>query len=329
MDRPVLTRARPGRPRRMITLAHRESTHPMPYPNAIVIGAPRSGTTSLYEYLGQHPDVFVSPVKETRFFAYEGQALDFQGPADPYTINRDSITDPEAYQALFAGQSDESVVAEASPIYLSHPRAPERIKQHVPHAKMIVSLRNPVSRAYSDFLNMVRLGWEPLRDFETALDREDDRIAAGWGPFYQYRSKGYYGRQMARYLDRFAEEQLLVFPFKELQSDPERVMKRVYSFLGVSTAVTPDVEQAHNRSGLPRSEVVHSILTHPVTEAVFRGPLRSVRQRWRDRNTRHEKPPMPPAARRRLVDAYRDDVEQLERLLDLDLSHWLQRRPEA
>lgn len=294
----------------------------MTYPNVLVIGASRSGTTSLYNYLAQHPEVFMSPVKEARFFSYEGQTVDFQGPADRYTINRDTVTDPEAYRALFAGRTDEPVAGEASPIYLYDASTPARIEAHVPHCKLIATLRDPVERAYSDFLNMVRLGWEPLRDFETALDREAERRAAHWGPFYHYSAKGFYGEQIQRYLDRFPREQLLIFPFDALKRDTAGLMRRVYDFLDVDPAFTPDVHTKHNRSGLPKSEWLHWILTHPVTEAAFRGPLRDVRQGWRDRNTRHEKPPLPDRVRDRLCDLYRDDVARLESLLDLDLAHW-------
>jgi hypothetical protein len=294
----------------------------MPLPNVLVIGAPRSGTSSLYSYLKQHPEVFMSPVKEARFFAYEGRTVDYAGPADAHTINRNTVTRLEDYRALFDGRTGEPVYGEASPIYLYNPDAAANIRRHVPDCRLLCILRNPVERAYSDFLNMVRLGWEPLRDFAAALRREEARKQAGWGPFYHYRSKGYYGEQIARYLERFDREQLRIYRFEDFQSNTRAVMQDVYGFLGVDTAFVPEVERAHNRSGLPKSDALHRLLTHPVARTVLRGPLRSLRTGLRDLNTRYEKPPLDPAVRTELQDAFQDDLDRLEGLIDRDLSAW-------
>ena len=295
----------------------------MSVPNVLVIGASRSGTTSCYNYLRQHPEIYMSPVKEARFFAYENQTLDFHGPADRYTINRDSVTHWTAYQALFDGRTDEPIAGEASPIYLYHPAAAATIQQYVPDCTLVCLRRNPIDRAYSDFLNMVRLGWEPLRDVEEALAREEERKAKHWGPFYHYGSKGHYADQLQRYLDRFDRAQLCIYLFDDFVSDPIGVMQDLYERLGVDPTVRPAVETAHNRSGLPKSDLLHAALTHPIAEAAFRGPLREVRQRWREQNTRHEKPPMPPALRNRLRTRYRDDIVRLSEQIHRDLSHWL------
>ena len=295
----------------------------MPTPNTLIIGASRSGTTSCYNYLKQHPEVYMSPVKEARFFSYPEQTLDFRGPADRYTINRDSVTDWPAYQRLFAERTDEPIAGEASPIYLYHPDTAATIHRYVPDCTLLCILRNPIDRGYSDFLNMVRLGWEPLRDYEEALRREDDRTAKHWGPFYHYGSKGHYASQLQRYLDVFDREQLHIYLFDDFVSDPVGVMQDMYGRLGIDTTFRPKTETAHNRSGLPKSDLLHAVLTHPVAEKTFRGPLRDLRQHWRDQNTRHEKEPLPVALRHRLRERYRDDIERLSEQIDRDVSHWL------
>lgn len=296
----------------------------MHVPNCIIIGAPRSGTTSLYNYLQQHPQVLMSPLKETRFFAYEGQAVDYQGPADAYAYNRDTVTDPEAYRQLFAGRAPGQVTGEASPVYLYRgERAAERIQHHVPDAKLVVIFRNPVERAYSDFLNMVRLGWEPLRDFSRALAEEEERIAAHWSPYYHYRAKGFYAQQLQPYLDRFDRAQMRFYLHEELREDAASLMEDLFTFVGVDHRMSVDTTTRHNRSGLPRNAALHRLLTHPVTERVMRGPLRAMRTTLRDWNTDPDKPPMSPSVRAELKDTYRDDIQRLQDILDRDLSHWL------
>lgn len=296
----------------------------MEVPDIIVIGAPRSGTTSLYRYLQQHPQVYMSPLKETRFFAYEGQSVDYRGPADPHAYNRDTVTDAETYRELFADRAPGQLTGEATPVYLYRgDRAAERIQHHVPDARLIAIFRNPVERAYSDFLNMVRLGWEPVHDFVQALAQEEQRIEAHWSPYYHYRAKGFYADQLQVYLDRFDRAQMRFYMFEDVQRDAAGLMEEVFSFVGVDPNVSIDTETRHNRSGLPRSAVAHRVLTHPVAERVMRGPLRPVRNTLRDWNTAHEKPPLPAKLRAELEAVYRDDIRRLEEILDRDLSHWL------
>jgi hypothetical protein len=296
----------------------------MEVPDLIVIGAPRSGTTSLYRYLQQHPQVYMSPLKETRFFAYEGQRVDYQGPADTHAYNRDTVTNVETYRQLFADRAPEQLTGEASPVYLYRgDRAAERIQRHVPDVRLISIFRNPVERAYSDFLNMVRLGWEPLQDFATALNQEEQRIDAHWSPFYHYRAKGFYADQLQVYLNRFERAQMRFYLFEDLRRDATALMKDLFSFIGVEPGVTIDTGTRHNRSGLPRNDVVHRVLTHPVTERVMRGPFRPIRNTLRDWNTAPEKPPLPENVHAKLEAEYLNDIRRLEGILDCDLSHWL------
>jgi hypothetical protein len=102
-------------------------------PNFLIIGAPKAGTTSLYGYWEQHPQLYMSPRKEPRFFSFEGETL----PNHP--ILRQAITDSESYRALFDGVSNESAIGEATPPYLSNPQAPERIRHHIPRLRTCLS----------------------------------------------------------------------------------------------------------------------------------------------------------------------------------------------
>src|SRR5580765_3646808 len=121
----------------------------MTLPNFLIIGAGKSGTTALYEYLKQHPQVYMSPVKEPRFFAFEGESVNFGGPwgerLNPEVMAFNSIA---SYSALFEDVEDETAIGEASPIYLWAAKAAARIHRRVPDARLIAILRDPVERAY-------------------------------------------------------------------------------------------------------------------------------------------------------------------------------------
>src|SRR3712207_6354190 len=133
----------------------------MTMPNFLIIGAMKSGTTALYYYLEQHPEIYMSPVKEPNFFSSQEQ----ENAAD-------AVTDIGTYQHLFRGVSGEKAIGEASHSYLYEPGAAAEIRRYLPEAKLIAILRNPIDRAYSHFLHMVRSGTEPLDDFAQALQEE-------------------------------------------------------------------------------------------------------------------------------------------------------------
>ena len=154
----------------------------MPTPSFLIVGAQKSGTTSLYHYLSQHPQVFMSSVKEPNFFAFEGQQVDYRGPAgQPASINLYSVTDWDDYQRLFADAGAAVALGEASTLYMAVPGTAERIRQRIPDVRIIAILRDPVDRAFSSYLHCRRTGREPYAEFETALQHERERIADNWG----------------------------------------------------------------------------------------------------------------------------------------------------
>ncbi len=296
-------------------------------PNFLIIGTAKAGTTSLYNYLKQHPQVYVSPVKEPKFFAYEGEKLDFRGPGDE-EFSTTAVTDLEAYRALFAKASNETALGEASPLYLYLPKALEGIRRHVPEAKLIAILRNPVDRAYSHFSQMIRDGREPLDDFSQALDAEEQRIRENWAFGWHYKRMGFYHAQLERYFEEFDRDQIKVYLYEDLKADPAGVLRETFGFLDVDDAFVPDISLRHNVSGIPKSRALHSFIrqSHPV-KSVFK-PLVPERLRLRiktnlrNRNLR-QPPPLSAEVREELAEAYREDVVKLQGLIRRDLSHWL------
>ena len=258
-------------------------------PDFILLGAAKAGTTALYHYLKQHPQVYMTPLKETNYFALSGQNLDFRGPGDSEFVNRLSITDEAAYRAQFEGRGSQPVAGEASPLYLYHSAAPERIQATVPNARFIIILRNPIDRAYSAFLHLVRDGRETTRDFEEALALEPQRIGDNYEHIWHYLSMGRYYEQVKRYFDRFSHEQIQVFLYRDLRESPHKLLRETFGFLGVDEEFQPDTATRYNESTLP-------------AEA---------------------RPPLLPPVRVRLQEELREDILQLQELIKRDLSHWL------
>ena len=148
-------------------------------PTFLIIGADNSGTTALHRYLGQHPDIFISQPKELKFFPWENLKPDYRGPGDEADLSS-VITSVEEYRAYFAAGAGYTARGESSPQYIYFSRAAERIRHHIPDAKLIAVLRHPAERAYSHYLMLRRDGRETLT-FGEALAAEGRRINDRWG----------------------------------------------------------------------------------------------------------------------------------------------------
>jgi hypothetical protein len=298
-------------------------------PNFLVIGAAKSGTSALYNYLWQHPDIYMSPFKEPGFFVFEGQRPDFRGPGD-WLTNRLVVTDRVPYEALFDGVTTEKAIGEASAIYLYHSETPCRIQATIPHARLIAILRNPADRAFSAFQYTTRDGREPLTSFAEALAAETERVAANWAHIWHYRQFGFYYQQLQRYFDRFPREQLVVFTYDEFTADPKGVLKSLFHFLDVDPSFKPDLSLRYNVSGRARFKRLQQFLIKP---SPLKEPLKALlpvytRRRLVNRalelNVRgQEKAVLDPTDRCDLLEGYREDICQLETLIQKDLSHWL------
>jgi hypothetical protein len=302
-------------------------------PNFLIIGAMKSGTTSLYHYLNQHPQIYMSSIKEPNFFAVEGSELDFNGAEGKARINRwirrEFITNIEDYRALFQGISSEMAVGEASPMYLYSPKAPDRIRHYIPDAKLIAILRNPVERAYSAFVYMAREGREPLSEFSQALQVEEGRIRNNWEWIWHYKNVGYYYAQLKRYFAIFDRAQVQVYLHEDLKADPLSVLRDIFRFLGIDETFNPDTSLRHNVSGIPKGGVLPSLVFGRNPAKAILKPLlpEGLRQhislRLRSQYL-DEAPPLAPEVRRELIGVYRDDILKLENLIGRDLSEWLE-----
>lgn len=262
-------------------------------PNFVILGAAKAGTTALYHYLTQHPEIYMTPTKETNFFSLMDDRLDFRGPGDQEYISRFSITTLEEYRAQFRGRTTETAVGEASPLYLYCPQAPPRIREYLPDAKLVAILRNPVARAYSAFLHLVRDGRETAADFESALREEEARIRDRWEHIWHYQRMGFYHEQLKRYYDLFDREQIRVYTYQRFTTATPAVLQDLFRFLGVDDSFAPDLTVRHNSASIPA----------------------------------HLRPPLLPDVWTELQRAYREDVLRLQDLTGLEVSHWLTGTP--
>lgn len=294
----------------------------MTLPNFLIIGAAKAGTSSLYSYLKEHPQIYMSPEKEPRYFTEELYTIYNNGVRQG---GRRKALSFDQYCQLFEEASDEIAIGEASTEYLYIPQAPVRIKQCIPNVKLIAILRNPVERAFSAFCYQLRDGYETL-SFEQALEAEAKRIEDGFRPGWHYKQVGFYYPQVKRYLEHFHPEQIKIYLYEELENDSTAVAQDVYKFLGVERAYTPSSTR-QNISGIPKSRLLQDIFTkdNPL-KSTFKPFLpnqlrKSIYQSISKRNL-GAKPILPPEIRQELIELYRKDIDRLQDLIQKDLSHW-------
>ncbi len=233
-------------------------TNKIARPNLFLVGAPKSGTTTLHHWLHRHPDVFMSNNKEPRFFC--------NFPIDAaYTPNRDGfifnlVTEQAAYSALFADANDEKWIGESSTDYLWVDDTPENIfsaTRDIEDVKIIAVLRNPVDRAFSEHSALIRDGLENL-NFLASLDAEEKRYSENWLPLFFHQRRGLYASSLATYINTFGKESVGVFLFDDMVSSPATFLESVCEFLDISP-INESMGATFNRSGVPRSRFVQAI----------------------------------------------------------------------
>jgi hypothetical protein len=271
----------------------------MIWPNFFVVGAPKAGTTSLYEYLKPHPQVFLSEVKEPKYFT-------------PQLKESVSL---EQYRQLYCKAAGISAIGDLTPFYLWESTAPQRIHDVSPNARIIVMLRDPVARAFSHYLMAVALGHEKA-SFSEAISRYRDREARDWYLSCHYIEQGMYAEQVERYLKIFPADRVAIFLFDELVSNPRQVLARIAGHLGIDPEpfAAVDLTEAHNTFRMPRyPKAIHFVWKFGLNRLV----PPAVRKRL-NRNSmlfNVKKPSMDEPSRCYLQELYEPDVARLEKLV--------------
>lgn len=299
-------------------------------PDFLVIGAAKSGTTALDEFLRRHPDARLPSVREPNHFAFVDDPPDLRDHRGrPAALTRTTITDPAAYRRAFPSPGPHTRAGETSPAYLYVPGTAERIARVRPDVRLVAILREPGARAFSAYQHLRREGREPLT-FRQALDAEPERIAQRWGLLWRYVDTGRYGSQLLRYLDVFPREQVLLLRHDELTRDPSGTLRRVLGFVGLDPDVDLDTSGRFNVSGVPRSRFLHAVTNPPagVRRAVARLVPTGIAERLRGAQARAlsrnlEKVEADPADLARVRQALADQTRVLADLTGWDLASWL------
>jgi Sulfotransferase domain len=302
----------------------------MPLPDFLIAGVPKAGTTALHAALARHPELYLSKVKEPKFFLSGGRPPDFGGPGDVQTY-QEHVWRRADYEALFDPAPPGTLRGEATPFYLYDLQAHDRIRRLSPGARLIVLLRDPVDRAHSNWTHLWNAGLEPEADFLTACREEQERKEAGWADFWHYVSLGLYGRQLQHLYKNFPREQVLLLRYRDLKDAPAATLDRVCAFLGVSTGVLAAIPRENVNRHVVEDNGVNRVLRgllraggsfghrFPVPlRLAARGPLLTVLHRKRG-----NRPVTTPQERAALLPLFADDIALLQEVTGERYDDWL------
>jgi hypothetical protein len=286
----------------------------MVLPNFLVIGPHKTGTTSLHQYLRQHAEVFLPTLKEPRYFSYEsgGTAV----PSSPFAWGEKlhPVKTWEDYLRLFAPRTTQTAIGEVSPCYFNHPTAPWRVDEALPGVRLIASLRDPVDRAYSDYLMAVRNGRE-TRPFVAIMEEH-----GAWHDTLAYLAP------CRRWLARFPRERLRFIRAEALAAETEAALRDIFAFLQVDPNAEVDTSVRFNKTGRPWSKRLDRILNGCYTQKLRPHVPESLLTLLRPlkRANLRTVPALRAADRARVLALLREHILRLQDLLDEDLSAWLQ-----
>jgi len=311
-------------------------------PNFFIVGAPKAGTTSLYHYLDQHPEIYMSPIKETNYFASEVRPQILGGNLQEQ-IRRDEIalqdylrgtmlekrfgalvTDCADYLKLFCNVNGEKAIGEASVTYLWSVTAAANIRARIPDARIIMILRNPVETAFSLYLE--NLGNERIHNSFHEQIHADAPWRGQFEPMHPFLEFGIYYEQVKRFLEGFPREKVCILLYEGYRTNQKQSMIDIFRFLGVNPAFEPNTLVRHMRPQIPRSFTIRRLLRrYGISQRlkewspnVLVPHLRTLASRRRRSLTMNQED------RQFLVDYYREDIQKLSDLLDRDLSAWIQ-----
>lgn len=239
-----------------------------PQPNFLVVGAAKCGTTSLHYWLGQHPDVFVSKQKGLHHFAADWLAQNANGPGDRRHLKDMAVT-WEQYLAHFREATAHRAVGDFSPSYFSWWPSRDAIRARLGRPRIILSLRDPVQKAFSQYTHLIRDGRESLT-FWDALQAEPERKARGYGALWLYRESACYAEATERFLEYFGPDGMRIHMFEEIIRDPQAALREIFTFLGVDPEFRIASSEPRHKSGAPRSRLLAAAVNDPTLRKIAR-----------------------------------------------------------
>lgn len=299
-------------------------------PDFLIVGAAKSATSSLYFYLDQHPQIHMSAIKESWFFSFVNTPPNYTSPV----VLDNVVSCLEDYVKLFDGAHPDQCLGEASPSYLYTYRDTIRHirsvypSQDLEKLKIIISLRDPVSRAYSQYMTFKRRACEPL-SFDDAIEQStiEARLRDNWNIFYDYIGFGRYCDQVGAYLDAFGRDKVLILWYDDIERDPQETCRTIYKFLGVDQSFVADVSTRYNSlTGEPAVNWIMAALLsrNRIKRAVAARVPRKLRLIiiYLFAKLLLRRKEMAGPTRTKLMRIFAEDLDRLEELTQRDLSAW-------
>jgi hypothetical protein len=310
-------------------------------PNFFIVGAAKCGTTSLYHYLKQHPQVYMSPIKEPNHFSTDIDPKNFSQEYKRYEksknldistyvrgdMNQEQwgayVHDPEDYRLLFRFSNQKKAIGEISNSYLYSRLAAHNIRITLPDSRIIIILRQPADRAFSHYQANLRDG-RTTRSFREEIEHDDAKPSHGWGISHLYYELGLYHEQVKRFLTIFPRDQVKILLFDDLKQDRQHLVNDLFQFLQIDTPSNLDTADTHNEARIPRAPGFIKWITQTgLKRKLFRLLPKSRRSAIKSLFFKAEKPLFRPEDREWMTARYRGDIIQLEQLIQRDLRHWL------
>lgn len=308
-------------------------------PNFFLVGAVKAGTTSLYEYLKQHPEIYFSPIKEPNYFSTDIKTSEFSNTYRKNTIvDVDSyfrqtklpplqlafVRKPEHYRRLFEDVSGEKAIGEASTSYLYSEIAATNIRKYQPEARIIVIIRNPIDRVISHYQMALRYG-HTKRSFREAVKKDWKTQQKGWGISELFIELGLYYRQLKRYFDAFDNKRIRVFLFEDLINYPRETVLECQRFLGTEE-ILPEAFETFNPASIPKFKYLNKLITDSGMKNLIQKILPAKNQEQLKNLFFFEKAynKITQKDKHFLVNIYKHDIENTSMLINRDLSHWLE-----
>ncbi|MEX2230831.1 MAG: sulfotransferase [Cyclobacteriaceae bacterium] len=296
-------------------------------PNFLIVGAAKCGTSSLHKYLEQHPEIFMSKVKEPRFITSQVNPFPLNGPGD-HKVEAWYVKNFQDYQKLFEGAEDYKAVGESSADTLYfYERSIPVIKQYLGDPRIIIMLRNPAKRAFSAYQHLVRDLREDL-SFEDGLKEEPNRISNNWELIYHYTAVSMYHDSVKAILANFNSVKIILT--EDLEKRPQQTIRDIFRFLEVDPDFDVNTEIRYNMSGKPKSQWIHQFffegnmarkLAQPIVRTLFSPETRiRIAQKIQEKNLTRMS--INPGTKTKLQHFFAEDISKLEALLQRDLSHW-------
>jgi len=292
-------------------------------PTFIIAGVARCGSTSLFHYLKQHPEIGLSKIKEPKYFSSKKIKFPHNGPGDD-TVDSKIIRNKNDYYALFSELSKFDVIGEASSdCFFYHEETIPAIKNELGDVKIILCFRNPIERAFSAYNNLIRDSRENL-PFNEALKIESSRMKDNYDWMWFYKNGGLYSKGLKAFNDAFTNVKVVLLD--EMESQPNEVLKSVFTFLEVDTNVKINVETKYSHSGKPKSKIIGTLtsrnnkVTNKLREIIINIVPRKFLEKIASRI--FKKDDLSLEVRDDLAKYFKNDIEELEFLLDIKLKHW-------